>query len=625
MNNKLPIVTRGIFITAFLLMITGLLATAPAQSAFPNAPTAGTLSVVNDLINDNGGSLEFTDFEFSTNDGTDWIQFEGDGQNDLATDNGIYTIIGRPVAGYDTTYANCTDVEILDNTATCTITNNDIAPKLTLIKNPINDDGGTAAPDDFLLTIGGVPATSGVKYELNANTAYAINETLIAGYAFDSITGDAKCPTNIGESITLAAGDDITCTIINDDITPTLTVIKNVINDNGGTLVSGDFTINVTGIDVSQPSFTGEEAPGTTVTLDAGTYNVSEIPVTGYSSTPTGDCSGTIALGETKSCTLTNEDFARLTVIKDPTNNSGGTALPDDFQLTVNGIPVISSIPAEYPIETPLAINETQLFGYTFDEITDDGSGKCPTVLGGTVTLALGDDITCTIVNVQVPAIEVDPLEGLETEENGITDSFSVKLTTIPNDEVTITITSSKPTEGIVDPVIINFNDANWNIPRTVELIGVDDFVTDGDIDYLITLNPKSSVDSDYKGLNNILVTATNLDAPSIEWVQPVGNEGVYFIDKFNHVVLEVINPGDEPIHKVEIARWEPSANDWDTIADFFSPPYRISVPPSEFNIEWNEVRAFAWGPPDIDQRFSGQPFILIYKGYGLFLPYVSR
>jgi phytoene dehydrogenase-like protein len=54
------------------------------------------------------------------------------------------------------------------------------------------------------------------------------------------------------------------------------TPVSHVINDNGGTADAGDFTMTVTGSNPNPSSFAGEEAPGTTVTLDAGSYNVSE-------------------------------------------------------------------------------------------------------------------------------------------------------------------------------------------------------------------------------------------------------------------------------------------------------------------------------------------------------------
>ncbi|MFN2215301.1 MAG: hypothetical protein ACK2UE_19690, partial [Anaerolineales bacterium] len=209
MKKKLPIITRGIFVTALLLLAAALLNTTSVQSAYPNAINAGTLSVVIDLITDNGGSLINTDFEFSIDNGSTWIPFELDGQNDLPVDNDTYTIIGNDVTGYSISYLDCTDVVIADNTATCTITFDDIAPQLTIVKDPTNDNGGNAAPDDFLLTVGGVAATSGVAKVLDANTPYAINETQLTGYTFVEITddGSGKCPAALGGTVTLDEGD----------------------------------------------------------------------------------------------------------------------------------------------------------------------------------------------------------------------------------------------------------------------------------------------------------------------------------------------------------------------------------------------------------------------------------
>ena len=70
-------------------------------------------------------------------------------------------------------------------------------------------------------------------------------------------------------------------------------------------------------------------APGTTVTLDAGAYTVDADGPVGYSQTLSPDCAGTIAPGETKTCTITNDDQpATLVVINEVVNDNGGTASP---------------------------------------------------------------------------------------------------------------------------------------------------------------------------------------------------------------------------------------------------------------------------------------------------------
>ena len=97
----------------------------------------------------------------------------------------------------------------------------------------------------------------------------------------------------------------------------TLKVIKQVVNDNGGTKTSGDFSIFVKqGTAHVTGSPAAGSAAGVTFTLSAGTYAVGENDPSSLGYTMegiSGDCSssGTIALaaGENKICTITNNDI----------------------------------------------------------------------------------------------------------------------------------------------------------------------------------------------------------------------------------------------------------------------------------------------------------------------------
>jgi alpha-tubulin suppressor-like RCC1 family protein len=88
----------------------------------------------------------------------------------------------------------------------------------------------------------------------------------------------------------------------------TLIVVKQVVNDNGGTAAASDWTMTVTGGHATPASFPGAGVPGTTVTLDAGAYSVSESGPSGYSATASADCTGNITAGQTKTCTITDDD-----------------------------------------------------------------------------------------------------------------------------------------------------------------------------------------------------------------------------------------------------------------------------------------------------------------------------
>ena len=90
----------------------------------------------------------------------------------------------------------------------------------------------------------------------------------------------------------------------------TLHIIKHVVNNGPGTATASLFTMNITGTtNISPNAFSGSEA-GIDVTLDAGSYSVSESGgPTGYLESNSSDCSGTILAGETKTCTITNDDI----------------------------------------------------------------------------------------------------------------------------------------------------------------------------------------------------------------------------------------------------------------------------------------------------------------------------
>ena len=55
----------------------------------------------------------------------------------------------------------------------------------------------------------------------------------------------------------------------------------------------------------------------------------------------------------------------------------------------------------------------------------------------------------------------------------------------------------------------LTFNAANWNLPQTVTVTGVDDFVVDGDQPFTIVLGNALSADGNYNGKTPAKVSAT--------------------------------------------------------------------------------------------------------------------
>ncbi len=394
-----------------------------------NNDVAPKLTLIKNVVNDNGGNALPNDFKLTV--GGDTVL---SGVRNEYDSNVAYTIDETQLTGYNfvsiTGDEKCPkslgDTVILSegDDVTCTIKNDDIAPKLTVVKNVVNDNGGNAQPNDFNLTVGGGSVFSGVKYTYMSNTPYAINETELTGYKFVDITGDAKCPGVLGGTVTLDEGDDITCTIKNDDVAPKLTIIKNVVNDNNGNAQPNDFKLTVGGSGV--PS-------GVTNEYDSNkAYAIDETQLTGYDFVSiTGDSKcpkvlgGAITLdeGDDITCTIKNDDVApKLTITKTVVNDDGGKAQPNDFKLTVGGSGVLSGVTNEYDSNTSYAIDETQLSGYEFEDIT--GDAKCPGVLGGTLTLDEGENISCTIENDDVaPTLKL--VKKVDNDDGGLLDASS--------------------------------------------------------------------------------------------------------------------------------------------------------------------------------------------------------
>lgn len=101
---------------------------------------------------------------------------------------------------------------------------------------------------------------------------------------------------------------------------------------------------------------------------------------------------------------------------------------------------------------------------------------------------------------------------SVTTTEAGGADSFTVVLNTAPAGDVTIGFSSSNTAEGTVAPASLTFTPANWSVPQTVTVTGVDDLVADGNTAYSIITAPATSTDPIYNGLNIADVGAVNRD-----------------------------------------------------------------------------------------------------------------
>lgn len=382
------------------------------ECVITNALQQGTLNVTKVLTNDNGGTKPITGFSFTATGqgGGAAIPFEADGTNSFTVDAGTYAVaeVGVPIAGYTTTYSpNCSAVQVpAGGSATCTITNNDQAAALTLVKQVTTNSGGDALATDWRLTAtsdpggikvidGATTGTPAATSPVNAGT-FDLSESGPGGYSPSSWVCTAGTMPD-GDTVTLALGQSATCTITNDDQPATLTLVKSVTNNDGGTAAPSAWTLNADG----PTDLTGTNgAPSVTaVPVDAGTYDLSETGgPSGYAAsawvctgTGTQSDSDTVILdeGESATCTITNDDQAgTLTVNKVLVNDNGGTATTDDFSFSVNGgtaVPFEADGSNSLPVDAgTYTVTEPAVDGYTMTSNTctdvvvpNGGTGEC--------------------------------------------------------------------------------------------------------------------------------------------------------------------------------------------------------------------------------------------------------
>ncbi|MEK7063581.1 MAG: hypothetical protein AAB955_02750 [Patescibacteria group bacterium] len=382
--------------------------TVDGTCSFAPLLTKGGLVVKKVLINDNGGTAATSTFSFTIPgvNGGNSIAFEADGQNDFTLTAGAYTVTEVAAAGYAAAYSvGCAQGVTAGATTTCTITNNDVAPKLTVTKVVTNDSGGTKVIAGFPLFVDGNSVTSGVQNTFLAG-AHTVTETGIPTEYAATISGDCAADG----TITLAVGDVKACTITNNDIAPKLTVTKVLNFTHGGTKIVSDFQLlldNVVNI-----------LSGVQNTLTAGAFTVGEVATLGYSGVVSGDCAAdgtiTLALGEVKTCTVTNSDVApALTLTKIV---SGGPNVAADWTLTAAGpTPLSGTAPVASDVDFTAG---TYTLGESAGESVSPYYVASAWVCTGgvqvsnTVALTVGQSASCTITNTYTPPVCDDGIDN---------------------------------------------------------------------------------------------------------------------------------------------------------------------------------------------------------------------
>ena len=127
---------------------------------------------------------------------------------------------------------------------------------------------------------------------------------------------------------------------------------------------------------------------------------------------------------------------------------------------------------------------------------------------------ALDRTVDVTIVDGDAAGFVVTETDGgTAVTEAGGEDLLNVVLRTRPESNVVITATGSDPGEAEVSPTTLTFRPADWDVPKTITVTGVDDDLVDGRQTSTVALRvDEDRSDESYHGLADQSVTVTTLD-----------------------------------------------------------------------------------------------------------------
>jgi len=310
-------------------------------------------------------------------------------------------------------------------TVICTYTNTRLGG-ISIIKDAVGGDGafsfnhtvpGDASPfvidtvfsDTHVLSTALLPGTYNVSEVVPEG--WDLTGIACSGATDSSITiGGANGfdPGDTAVTIDLLSGEDIACTFTNSKHA-SLTLVKTVTTDHGGTAVATDWTLNAAG---PTPLSGVSGAPEVTdVIVQPGDYILSETNGPADYTAGSWSCSAgtlvdatvTIAAGDVATCTINNDDDpASLTLVKTVSNDNGGGALVTDWTLSATGPSNISGASGDLSITAaPVSSGVYTLAETNGPEgyVAGDWSCTAGALAGDQLTLTLGESTICTINN----------------------------------------------------------------------------------------------------------------------------------------------------------------------------------------------------------------------------------
>jgi hypothetical protein len=262
-------------------------------------------------------------------------------------------------------------------------------------------------------------------------------------------------------------------------------------------VVDGDaeYSIVLSAAEGGDAHYTGMDATDVFVTnTDDDVAGVTVTPTAGLVTSEAGGREGFNVV-------LTSEPTADVTIAVHTSDASEGSADVSSLTFTASDWNVPQTV-------TVTGADDHVVDGNTeYSIVLDNAVSADPIYEGMDVA-----DVFVTNTDDDAAGITVTPTAGLTTTEAGGTATFEVVLASEPTADVTIPVASDHTGEGVVSTSQLTFTAADWNVPQTVTVTGVDDAIQDGDVAYNVTLGAATSADPLYSGMDATDVSLSNTD-----------------------------------------------------------------------------------------------------------------
>ncbi len=166
---------------------------------------------------------------------------------------------------------------------------------------------------------------------------------------------------------------------------------------------------------------------------------------------------------------------------------------------------------------------------------------------------------------------------ALDVGEDGREARIELFLTAAPIENVTVPISSSDTSEGIVNVPQVVFTPTDWDQPQTVLITGVDDLEVDGDSRLTISIGPVSSAtasDAAYHGLDPEDIDLVNLDNEEADFL--------YWVDHGRDAIFRSLSDGSSTRQLIDLR------TRFDDVDENITPRY-LSVDEDARQIFWSD------------------------------------